>query len=557
MKTPAIQKLRKKLAANQTAYGLWVTLESSTISEMAAALGLDWIVVDAEHGHLDWKEVFHHIQAAMRSDTVVLVRLTELNGALIKRALDIGADGVVIPWIETAAQLEQAVKFCHYPPQGMRGVGGERATGWGQCLAQHTQEANDHVLVVPLIETVTGGRNINDLCKVNGVELFFLGPADYSASAGHRGQWQGPGVAEELLAIKDAIRAHGKNCGVMAGSNENLIERRQEGFRMLAVGSDSGLLLRGLHSALGVVGQDRRIQPTFVAEESPLPVTPLPRPPDSRRPDRPEVMNEPGTKSPIELAPGFRLDALVGAHNKARNLFTGIVKTDPGARLDYHTHPVAESITVLSGETRVAVEGREYKLGPLDNIIVPRGLAHTVWNPSDTTSGQVHVALASEAPARDFVTTKFEQKMMADDSSGVPGKERVTHFKSARQFEAGPGTSFIDHFNQDLMPGIEMSGGWGLFKPGGRLPAHFHDFDESICIIDGTATCVVEGRRYQMANCSTALQPRGRVHYFVNESDQPMAMIWVYAGPTPERVVVDEICATAEGNPWKNRKAGA
>ena len=104
------------------------------------------------------------------------------------------------------------------------------------------------------------------------------------------------------------------------------------------------------------------------------------------------------------------------------------------------------------------------------------------------------------------------------------------------------------------MPGIEMSGGYGLFEPGGRLPAHFHDFDESICIIDGTATCVVEGRRYKMSDCATALQPRGRVHYFINETQEPMAMLWVYAGPSPERIIVDEACATPEGNPWKEKK---
>jgi quercetin dioxygenase-like cupin family protein len=96
-----------------------------------------------------------------------------------------------------------------------------------------------------------------------------------------------------------------------------------------------------------------------------------------------------------------------------------------------------------------------------------------------------------------------------------------------------------------------MSGGYGLFHPGGRLPAHFHDFDESICIIDGRATCVVEGRRFALSGCATALVPRGRVHYFINESSKTMAMIWVYAGPRPERVVVEERCATVEGNPWK------
>src|SRR6266704_5453441 len=105
MKIDAIKKLKEKLAAGDAVYGLWVTLESASISEMAVALGVDWVVVDAEHGHLDWKEILEHIRAAVRSDTVVLVRIAELNGGLIKRALDIGADGVVIPWIETFEQL--------------------------------------------------------------------------------------------------------------------------------------------------------------------------------------------------------------------------------------------------------------------------------------------------------------------------------------------------------------------------------------------------------------------------------------------------------------------
>src|SRR6185295_5420 len=224
------------------------------------------------------------VRATVRSETVVLVRIAELNAGLFKRALDIGVDGLVIPWIETAQQLKQAVALAMYPPQGVRGIGAERATGWGQCFVQHTQEANEHVLVVPIIETVTAGRNIKELCQVNGVELFFFGPADYSSTAGYRGQWEGPGVAAELQAIKDTLRAHGKHCGIMATNNENLIERRQQGFRMLGVGFDSGLLLRSLHAALGIIGEDRRILPTLVPEPTPLPITPLPSPPESLRP---------------------------------------------------------------------------------------------------------------------------------------------------------------------------------------------------------------------------------------------------------------------------------
>src|SRR5690242_11732527 len=121
MKIAALQKLRKKLTADEPVYGLWVTLESASLSEMGVALGLDWIVVDAEHGHLDWKDILEHVRATVRSDTVVLVRVAELNAGLIKRALDIGADGVVIPWIESAEQLRQAVAFATFPPEGVRG----------------------------------------------------------------------------------------------------------------------------------------------------------------------------------------------------------------------------------------------------------------------------------------------------------------------------------------------------------------------------------------------------------------------------------------------------
>lgn len=85
----------------------------------------------------------------------------------------------------------------------------------------------------------------------------------------------------------------------------------------------------------------------------------------------------------------------------------------------------------------------------------------------------------------------------------------------------------------------EMSGGYGIFEPGAQLPCHIHDFDESITIIQGEASCLVEGRKYQLSNNETALVPSGRCHYIINNSDKPMAMIWVYAGPTTERMVME------------------
>src|SRR5690606_4009260 len=256
---------------------------------------------------------------------------------------------------------------------------------------------------------------------------------------------------------------------------------------------------------------------TFTPDSAPAPAAPLPRPPESMRPDRPEVMNPVGSGKRIEIERGVEFECLVGGHSAARNLTTGLVTFAPRAQLPCHTHPFSESITLLSGQAVVEVEGRRYTLERLDNVVIPRGVAHAAMNLSDTQPAVFHIAMATDAPTRTLVDRFFSKVAMPPDSTGEPGAERVNRFRTAKRFEAGPNTSFIDFFNRDLVPGIEMSGGFGLFHPGGRLPAHVHDFDESICIIEGDATCIVEGRRYTMRDCATALQPRGRVHYFVNE----------------------------------------
>ena len=257
MKIKALKKLRKKLNNKEPIYGLWVTLESPSITEMAVSLGMDWVLIDAEHGHLDWKDISGHVSAAIRSDTVLIVRIAERSTVLSKRALDIGADGIMIPWMESVEDVQKAVSDCNYPPEGRRGIGGERATAWGQCLKEHTEEANENVLVIPMIESIDAVPNVADMCKVDGVEIFFFGPADFSSSAGFRGQWEGPGIAEKILELKNTIKNAGKYCGVVSTSNQNLTERLDQGFQMLAMGTDSGLMLRSLHESLKKVNRDK------------------------------------------------------------------------------------------------------------------------------------------------------------------------------------------------------------------------------------------------------------------------------------------------------------
>ncbi len=242
--------LKKKFAARKPTSGLWVTLESPTITEIAVTLGLDFVVIDAEHGHLDFKEILEHIRATRNSNTVPLVRIQEIEQGLIKRVLDLGAGGILIPQVHSAEEVQRAVRFAKYPPWGQRGVGSERATHWGMGLKSDTLLANSETLVIPLMETVSAGKCIEQICDIPGVDAIQFGPADYSASAGSLGDWEGSGVAAQLLDIKDRIRSRGLPCGILCRDSAELLKRRDQGFQMLGLNSDTGLLIRGLQHAL-------------------------------------------------------------------------------------------------------------------------------------------------------------------------------------------------------------------------------------------------------------------------------------------------------------------
>ena len=548
MKSSAIRKLRQKLVTDEPVYGLWVTLESASITEMAVALGLDWVVIDAEHGQLDWRDILEHIRATVRSDTVALVRLAEVNIGLIKRALDIGADGVVVPWIESAEQLESAIRFAHYPPDGLRGIGAERATCWGHCFVEHVEEANEHVLVVPIIESVTGAQNIERLLQVSDTELFYFGPADFSSTAGFPGQWEGPGVAAQILAAKDAIRAAGKHCGVVATSNENLDERRRQGVRMLALGLDGGLLLRSIRGALAHVGRDRAMTPALGGASA---AGVQPRLPEELRPDRPEMANKPGSQPPVEIVPGVLFEVFAGSHNGADGLTSGLSTFHPNARLPYHRHPYAETLTLLRGEILMEVEGRIYALSRFDNLTIPSGLAHAALNPSSGEPAVLHAAVPTTRLERTLEERFFSRRSMPADATGLPGAERVTRLASARRVPIGPHGEYIDYCNGELMPGLEVSGGYGILRSSGRITAHLHDVDEATTVVSGSVRCSVEGRRYAVAAETTMLFPRGRVHSFANEASEPAIMLFVYAGPQPSYLVEDGI--GAQDDPWAEK----
>lgn len=252
-----------------------------------------------------------------------------------------------------------------------------------------------------------------------------------------------------------------------------------------------------------------------------------------------------------ELSAGVHLRELASEASGVKGMSTWIAVFSPATGLPYHRHDVSEAIAVLSGEARVGVEGRNYRLGPLDCLHVPAGVAHSTANPSGKKKLMLHNSFGAVHPERYLAKESFES---VEQIGGIPDAEDPEHvvkIAQSQRYELSRGTSFCDLF-AGRFGSVGICGGYGEFQPGSSLPCHNHDYDESITIVKGTATCEVMGRRYQLSGHDTAMVPSGRPHRFLNESSDVMAMIWVYAGNEPHRNIVNARFCNGEWK-WKGR----
>jgi quercetin dioxygenase-like cupin family protein len=253
---------------------------------------------------------------------------------------------------------------------------------------------------------------------------------------------------------------------------------------------------------------------------------------------REAVQTIPGAKLTV-LVPGVELRPLVGDHNGARNLFTGLLALAPRASYPLYARPFTEVSVLLEGQVAVDVEDRRYRPVPFDALTVPSNLPRRLVNLSADRPALIHVSMAASAPVQSWVNGRFTPVEQPAGATGQKGAERLCRNNSRVRFELAPRALFQDLFSAEL--GSQgVCGGFGVFEPGARLPCHRHEFDESITIVQGTATCVVEGRRHELSGNATALVPQGLCHYFINLTLAPMAMVWVYAGDKPDRIVMDE-----------------
>jgi len=242
-KTLAITELRKRLRQQKPVVGSWIQIPHSSIAEILGASGYDWVAVDMEHGAVSHTQLPDIFRALELGETLPLVRLAEGTEKECKQALDAGAAGVIIPMVGSAVQLSHTVSVCRWPPAGHRGVAFSRANMFGENFQQYFGEAQAP-LIIAMIESREGVKNIDEILQVEGLDAIFIGPYDLSASIGLTGNFEHPDFAKEIKTITDAASRKNIPLGihVVEPSIELLRTRIAEGYQFLAYSMDSVIL---------------------------------------------------------------------------------------------------------------------------------------------------------------------------------------------------------------------------------------------------------------------------------------------------------------------------
>jgi len=247
-------RVKEMLQRHESTIGPWITTASPDSVELLAHLGFDWLVFDMEHAPLDVGDVQVLMQAANGTDVVPFVRVGWNDVVLIKQALDIGAQGIVVPWVNSEKDALRAVRAAKYPPLGVRGAGPRRAALYG-LDGNYMAQANSQTMVIVQIETLDAVNNAESILKVDGVDGFFIGPTDLSTSMGFPGQRDRVELREAIAKVMGFGRKLGKSGGIMCHSINEIKNAIDDGFKFVAIGSDIDYLKWGAHMALSAAGR--------------------------------------------------------------------------------------------------------------------------------------------------------------------------------------------------------------------------------------------------------------------------------------------------------------
>lgn len=243
-------RFKAQLLAGKPQIGLWVTMPGGFAAEIVAGAGYDWLLFDTEHSPGDTITALSQLQAAAAYPVSSVVRPASNDVVLIKRFLDLGAQTLLIPYVQNAQEAREAVRALRYPPNGVRGVSAlTRATRFGRTPGYY-QRAEEELFLIVQVETREAMDQLEAIADVDGVGAVFIGPGDLAASLGHGGDPGHPDVKKAVLSAIERTLKRGKPAGLLTADLAFAAECAAAGATFIAIGVDAGLLARGAESQL-------------------------------------------------------------------------------------------------------------------------------------------------------------------------------------------------------------------------------------------------------------------------------------------------------------------
>jgi len=232
--------LKIKLKSKELTIGSWISFGFTQTCEIMAKAGFDWLVIDMEHTAIDFNQCLNLIQIIESNRVAPLVRVGANDSLLIKRAMDAGAHGIIVPMVNSVEDAKKAINSLYYPPIGNRGVGLGRAQNYGIGFEEYNKWAKTEIIFIPQIEHIDGVNNLDDILALEEVDGFIVGPYDLSGSLNVPGEWGHPDVINALDKVKKVISNHKKPGGfhVVHSNHKELEQRIIEGYTFIAYGDD-------------------------------------------------------------------------------------------------------------------------------------------------------------------------------------------------------------------------------------------------------------------------------------------------------------------------------
>ena len=232
--------LKNKLKRNQLSIGSWIMMKDLVGIDVMSLAGFEWLAVDIEHTSIDLKQVEDLIRAIQANNIKALVRVSKNEEVIIKRVLDMGADGIIVPMVCSKNDALKAVNYAKYPPEGKRGVGLYRSSGYGVKFEEYKKWVKNELVIIIQIEHIDAVNNIDEILKVEGVDGTLIGPYDLSGSLGFPGEYNNQNVKIAIKKVIDKCREHKVPSGfhVVDTNPKELILKINQGCRFLAYGID-------------------------------------------------------------------------------------------------------------------------------------------------------------------------------------------------------------------------------------------------------------------------------------------------------------------------------